>query len=69
MKRGYAYRIIAITLAFMILGVAILLPLGTNLKETWVLWIAGGILLAGYIACLIYSLLGYARKHGKKEDN
>ena len=70
MKRGVGYRIIAITLAFLMLSAAILVPMGTNLKEPTALWIAGGVLSLAYIGALVWSLVDYGRKKkSEKERN
>ena len=61
MKRGIAYRIIAITLAFLFLGAAILVPLGTNAKDTLPLWIAAGVIGAAYITAIAWSLIDYGK--------
>lgn len=69
MKRGVGYRIVAITMAFLMLGAAILVPMGTNLKEPLPLWIAGGVLVLAYIGALVWSLVDYGRKKSKEERN
>ena len=69
MKRAYLYRIIAITLAFVLLGVAILVPLGQDpSNRTW-LYVAGGVFVLAYIGALVWSLVDYGRKHKKESDN
>lgn len=66
MKKGYAFRIIVITIAFALLATAILLPLGKAPDSRVWLFVMGGILLAAYIGALVWSLVYYAR-HKKKE--
>ena len=72
MSRGYLYRVIAITLAFLVLGVSLLLPLAGALRENQVwLWVAIGLLSSAYIGCLVWSLLDYRKKQkrGKEEED
>lgn len=69
MKRGIGYRIVAITMAFLMLGAAILVPMGTNLKEPLPLWIAGGVLGLAYLGALVWSLVDYGKKKSKEKRN
>jgi hypothetical protein len=60
-KKGYAFRIIVITIAFVLLGVSILIPLGKAPDSKVWLFVMGGILLAAYIGAIVWSLVYYAR--------
>ena len=69
MKRGYFYRILAISLAFLLLGCAILIPLGKDESTRIGLFIALGVILAAYIGSLVWSLVDYGRKQKKKSGD
>ena len=69
MKRGNLYRVIVITIAFVMLGCAILIPLGSDANNRIWLFIVGGILLLGYIGSMVWSLVYYGRKENRKETS
>ena len=68
MKHGVAYRIVAISLAFLLLGAAFLVPMGTNAKDQLPLWIAGGILGLLYIGAIVWSLIDYGKRKKEERD-
>lgn len=67
MKRNNAYRVLVLTIAFLILGIALLLPLATNGVEPWILWIILGAILAAYIGSMVWSLVYYGRKNRNQQ--
>ena len=69
MKKGYLYRIVAITLAFAMLGVAILVPLGQDGSNRIWLIVVGSIFGVAYIGALVWSLIDYGRKNKKKDTD
>ena len=57
MKKGtFAYRFFVLLIAFVLIGVAVLLPLASNKEvESLALWIVGGVLLVAFIVTLVVS--------------
>lgn len=57
MKKGtFAYRFFVLLVAFVLIGVAVLLPLASNKEvEPLALWIVGGVLLVAFIVTLVVS--------------
>lgn len=55
MKKGtFLYRFFILLIAFVLIGVAVLLPLANNSTvEPLVLWIIGGVLLVAFIVTVV----------------
>lgn len=55
MKKGtFLYRFFILLIAFVLIGVAVLLPLASNSTvEPLVLWIIGGVLLVAFIVTVV----------------
>ena len=69
-RRGRAYRIVAITLAFLLFGVAIFVPLmtGSERNSVWV-YIFFGVFLAAYVATVVVNEIIIWRRNKKANQD